>query len=242
LLRLHFSRAGRAQASACMRCATARAHLVEHLGHGDERGAVLLLLGGLQLRHIVQPLLGVHAEQVAPHAERLAQRVRHLRAWPPAGDVQLAVYVVTVTPCSERHVREEGCPLLGSMTALPNSRTANPRQQCQCEYVGSYKAATYAWAAATHHPVSGDVDDIARQPRVRLLQQQRPHLRHTSAHVTACGSHQCGVPRWPRYIRPPQQRGLPAGPCTALCGPRACLSPAVTHQLEHTVTAAHSSK
>jgi hypothetical protein len=56
-----------------------RAYLVEHLGHGDERGAVLFLLRGLQLWDIVQPLLGVHAEQVAPHAERFAQRVRHLR-------------------------------------------------------------------------------------------------------------------------------------------------------------------
>lgn len=62
------------------------ADLVELLAHLHERGAVLLLLGGLELRDIIQPLLGVHAEQVPPHAEALAQRICDLQMNECAGD------------------------------------------------------------------------------------------------------------------------------------------------------------
>ena len=50
-------------------------HLVELAAEGDQRLAVgpgLLILQGRVVTHV---LLGVHAEQVAPHAEGLAQGI-----------------------------------------------------------------------------------------------------------------------------------------------------------------------
>mmetsp|Transcript_7822 Transcript_7822/g.19467 ORF Transcript_7822/g.19467 Transcript_7822/m.19467 type:complete len:384 (-) Transcript_7822:222-1373(-) len=53
------------------------AALVQRALHGHQRLAVRLHLGRLELGHVVQVLLGVHAEQVAAHGEGLAQRVGH---------------------------------------------------------------------------------------------------------------------------------------------------------------------
>ena len=59
------------------RNAVSRAHLHELGAHGDQRPPILLHFRCFHLRNVVEALPAVHAEQVAAHAERLAQRIRH---------------------------------------------------------------------------------------------------------------------------------------------------------------------
>ncbi len=125
--------------------ASCRARLHEFGPHGDERPPVLLHFRCFHLGNVVEPLPAVHAEQVAAHAERLAQRIRHhsVACMVAAGcetcDIFCSDFKMSITYSGLEACQSKHAAALEQARKWPLGRTRNIHNVCSQPRVGGFE-------------------------------------------------------------------------------------------------------